>query len=409
VVEPDLPHRLGYAAVCETCGREVADGAGCTAGCTGLVTFRYATPVALRRPAASLWDYRDQLPVRDARNVVTLGEGGTPLLAARVSARLHWKAELANPTGSQKDRAISVAISKARELGAARVLITSTGSAGIACAAYCARAGLACVVVVARDVPPSRMAAMLRSGARVLSLEGSFAEAGRVLDRIASGGRWFRAGTNRRVNRYQVEGTKTIAYEILAQHGRVPATIVCGVGGGGTLAGIWRGFVDLARAGRCSTLPRMVAVHPAHVPRLALAFAAGARADADVEGLAAPETATCMDNLRAGRKSDLVDALAAIRDSGGTLMSVGEDEARLAQRRMAREEGLHPDLSASAAVAAAYRLAEGGDATSDCIVAVVSGAGYRDDGNHATSGPVGLTVCTDARVLEAKLEEWASV
>lgn len=398
MVEPDLSDSLSYVASCEGCGRNLEEGAICRGGCGAPIRFRYASPVALPGSIGSMWDFRRQLPLRDAHHAVTLGEGGTALLAARADSRLYWKAELANPTGSQKDRPIAVAISKARELRAKRVVITSTGSAGIACAAYCARAGLDCVVLVGRDLPRSRAVAMMHVGANVLAFEGSFADAGSILDAATQSGEWYRAGTNRRVNPYQAEGTKTIAYEILAQHGRVPTWVVCGVGGGGTLASVWRGFLDLQQVGLCPTLPRMVAVHPKNVPRFARAFEANACTDGEVERIDARELPTCMDNLRAGRRSDLADAVVATRDSGGFVVAVTEDEARDAQRRMAREEGLYPDLSASAAVAAGYRLAEERSGFESAVV-IVSGAGYRDETSAADSRFIARPLSVDAKTL----------
>lgn len=405
MVESDLPVPLAYAIACEGCGREDPP-ADCCGGHVP-VAFRYSAPLVLPAcPEGSIWNFRDQLPIADTRHAITLGEGGTPLLASRLHAPLSWKAELLNPTGSQKDRAIAVAISNAVEFGATRVVITSTGSAGIACAAYCARAGLPCVIVVPRGIPESRVGAMRRHGAGVVRVDGAFAAVGEALDHVTASARWYRAGTNRRVNRYQAEGTKTLAYEIVAQLAAVPDVIICGVGGGGTLAGLWRGLRDLRRAGLVDRLPRLLGAHPARVPRLGVIFTQGLAtepegAQVDPNG----EATTCMDNLTAGRRSDLADAVVALRESGGHPVAIEEDEARLAQCRLAREEGLFADLSACAAVAAAYRLVDEAAGPAGCrAVSIVTGAGHRDVLRGPVDGVVDLQGSASRALLEEAME-----
>jgi threonine synthase len=273
-----------YRALCQECGAAPDEPARprCP-GCGGLLRFVYPTAetVAWPRHTTGLWNYAHVLPVRDTTKIVSMGEGGTPLVAAAAErgCQLSYKLENLNPTGSQKDRAVSVAISKAREIGASRVLTASTGSSGLSCAAYCARAGIACVVLVPENTPASRVAAMALIGAHVVEVEGDFSETYRLVDRLAAEPGWYLAATNRRSNPYQAEGGKTIAYEIVAQLGAVPDWVVAPVGGGGTLSATWRGFRDLHERGLIDRLPRLAGAYAARVDRFGRACEADARSD----------------------------------------------------------------------------------------------------------------------------------
>ena len=381
----DVPARSAhYRVLCQDCRREIEEPAPprC-AKCGGFLKFVYPKAASVRWPerVAGLWDYAHVLPVRDPASIVSMGEGGTPLVraAAVPGGTLSYKLENLNPTGSQKDRAVSVAISKARELGAARVLTASTGSSGLACAAYCARAGLVCVVLVPEGTPPSRIAAMTLLGAQVVEVEGDFSETYRLVDRLAAEPGWYLAATNRRSNPYQGEGGKTIAYEIVTQAGGVPDWVVAPVGGGGTVSATWRGFCDLHERGVIDRLPRLAGAYAARVDRFGRACEAGARTDEALAVLAAANGDTVMYNLKSGRRSDLADAVAAVRDSGGTAVAIDEDDALLWQRRLAAEEGLVVEPSAAAAASGAHILMERGViARGARVVVIVSGSGFRD-------------------------------
>jgi threonine synthase len=168
-----------------------------------------------------MWDYADLLPLDDPINAISLGEGGTPLLESRQTFPCHvlWKVEAQNPTGSQKDRALALAVAKARELHRQRIVIASTGSAGLACAAYSARGGFPCVVLVPAGTPLERLLPMQTLGATVVEVQGTFRDIERLLDRLR-GTSWYDATTKRVANPYQMEAPKTIAYEIVDELGR---------------------------------------------------------------------------------------------------------------------------------------------------------------------------------------------
>ncbi|MEQ8369371.1 MAG: pyridoxal-phosphate dependent enzyme [Alphaproteobacteria bacterium] len=376
-----------FDIACADCGRAMGDphSVRCVA-CGGLWRINYgATDEAWPARPLGLWDYGPWLPIENAANRVSLGEGGTPLVRATgdgLPAELFWKLECQNPTGSQKDRGVSVAISRALELGARRVLTVSTGSSGLACAAYAARAGLAAVVLVPEGTPASRLAAMQLFGARVIEVEGDFPETYRLLERLVAAPGWTLVATNRRSNPWQAEGTRTLGFEIatemIAVAGQMPDWIVVPVGGGGTISGVWRGLTEMQAAGRINRLPRLAAAHAARVDRIARAVAAGADDDAALAAITNPAADTVMFNLKGGARSDLADAVAAIRHSGGRTVAVSEDESLAAQRRLAAE-GLFVEPSAAAAEAAVRTLAADGTLRpGERCVAVLTGSGFRD-------------------------------
>jgi threonine synthase len=404
----DPPTRQAhYRVLCQDCGQEADEPRQprCTA-CGGLLKFAYApgSPDARPKQAGSLWNYAHLLPVRDLANIVSMGEGGTPLVNAVSSpgCTLSYKLENFNPTGSQKDRAVSVAISKARELGATRVLTASTGSSGLACAAYCARAAIACVVLVPEGTPPSRIAAMTLLGAHVIEVEGDFSETYHLIDRLTAQPGWYLAATNRRSNPWQGEGGKTIAYEIVAQAGGVPDWVVTPVGGGGTASATWRGFRDLHERGLIDRLPRFAGAYAARVDRFGRAVEAGLRTDEALQALSPANDDTVMYNLKAGRKSDLADAVATIADSGGTAVAIEEDDALAWQRRLAAEEGFVVEPSAAAAAAAVRILvAQGTIARRDRVVAIMTGSGFRDAMPTGLRTPLRVPCSADPPAIDA--------
>jgi threonine synthase len=403
----DVPTRAAhYRAICQDCGEAPSEPARprC-AKCDGLLKFVYPAVETVAWPVRTmgLWDYAHVLPVRDATKIVSMGEGGTPLVEAMAvrGCELSDKLENLNPTGSQKDRAVSVAISKAREIGASRVLTASTGSSGLSCAAYCARSGIACVVLVPEHTPASRVTAMTLLGAHVVEVEGDFSETYRLVDRLAAEPGWYLAATNRRSNPYQGEGGKTIAYEIVTQAGAVPDWVVAPVGGGGTLSATWRGFLDLHGRGLINRLPRLAGAYAARVDRFGRACEAGARSDEALATLPASNAETVMFNLKAGRRSDLADAVAAVSDSGGTAVAVEENDALLWQRLLAAKDGLVVEPSAAAAAGVQKLVESGVISRGDQVVAIMTGSGFRDAIPAASRIPLRVPPSFDPGPIDA--------
>jgi threonine synthase len=377
---------MPYRILCRAC-QEAVEGAPdehTCAGGPGPFEFRYDyKAVRLPRAARGMWDYADLLPLDDPINVVSLGEGGTPLLESRQTfpCQVLWKVEAQNPTGSQKDRALALAVAKARELRRQRIVIASTGSAGLACAAYSARGGLPCVVLVPAGTPLERLLPMQALGAAVVEVQGTFRDIERLLDRLR-GTSWYDATTKRVANPYQMEAPKTIAYEIVDELGRAPDWIVVPVGGGATLHGIWQGFEDLRQLGRIVQIPQLAAVQPARFNTLEVALAQELVTQTELEGIAVDERIeTVARNLKHGVPPDGADALLAVRRSGGTALSVEDGEVRAWQKRLGVREGIFCEPSSAVAPAALAGLLENGHISDDdVVVVVISGSGFREIG-----------------------------
>lgn len=369
--------------VCEACAKPspAATSTHC-ASCGALMTFRYtATATDLPRGVGFMWDYRAFLPVADGTHMVSLGEGGTPLLRARNDwgCDVHWKNEAQNPTGSQKDRALSIALTEARALDAKRVVIASTGSAGLSCAAYSARAGIPCLILVPQGLPRERVAPMHAYGAVVAEVAGSFEAIEKIIARLS--GDWYQASTIRSVNPAQAESGKTVAFEIVAALGHAPHWVIVPVGGGGTLYGIWRGFRCLVELGHINQMPRMVSVQVDAFDTVQRAVATGVTGK-QFDLIAADSTAvTAAINLKHRIPPDLSSVLQALRDSDGLAVSVSERETLDWQSRLGSEEGIFCEPSSAVVAAATARLIERATIRrSDCVVAVITGSGMRDMG-----------------------------
>jgi threonine synthase len=348
--------------------------------CRAPLSFRYDAPVRLGT-GGGMWRFADRLPTGAGRKV-TLGEGDTPLIRSRLAlgCQAYWKVEARNPTGSQKDRALAVAIAAGLARGATRVIMASTGSAGMSCAAYAARAGMRCAILCPGDTPVERLAAMWMNGAQVLRVDGSFEELMEIIAIARSEFGYYETTTYRKANPYQAEGPKTIAYEIVEEFGNAPDAVLVPVGGGGTLAGIWRGFTELAGLGLVKSLPRMVGIQHIHFNALALALERDLHTDEEVGALKLDASFSVVTkNLKHALPPDAEDALRALRESGGQVVTVTDEEALAAQRELAQTDGLFAEPSSSVGLVALRRLVERGTLTPGSVaVAVVTGSGLRE-------------------------------
>ena len=353
--------------------------------CDGDVEFCYdLSGVDLDRELPGIWRFIDLLPVEDPAAIVTLAEGGTPLLPARMAGelgcRLWWKYEGMNPTGAQKDRALAVAITKAREFGFSSAIIASTGSAGLSSAAYAARAGLRHAVIVSRDPPPERVIPMAALGSMIFEVDGTIEDTLELLAAARDRYGAYESTTYRRGNPYQSEGVKTLGYEIFLQHGGVPDWIVIPVGGGGTLAALWRGFVDLRDLGLTDRMPKIAGVQPADYNALEIAERDQLTTEDDLKGIPFVDVPpTILVKLAHTFPYDGVEALAAIRDSGGAVVVATDDEALAAQRAIGAAEGIYAEPSSTVTLVAVRRLvAAGRIRPEESVVAVLSGSGHRE-------------------------------
>ena len=373
-----------FRKICLTCDAQQDVPALNCGVCTGPLGFQYRYDDVKwdDRFEGSMWRYWPLLPVDAPDGAVTLGEGGTPLLPARSfgGQRVYLKDETRNPTGSHKDRSLSVAITHGKAIGADVSVIVSTGSAGISNAALAARAGLRSVVVMTEGTPPERLYPMFGLGAALVEVKALIDPIVQgVIDVCREQGLYL-STTSRNSNPYQAEGNKTIAFEIVEELGRAPDWVVVPVGGGGTVSGVWRGFQDCQALGLIDSVPRVIGVVPRDYNALEAAFERGLDRWEDV--LALPydnPPPSILVKLAHSYPPDGMEALETIRLSNGLFVSVTDEEALSAQEACGRREGLFVEPSTGACLAGTSLLLDSGRVgPEDIVVAIVSGSGYRE-------------------------------
>lgn len=394
-----------YRIACIGCGQEVEERAPAPVfGHDDCRADSYVSNLTTRFDLASLkglsydellserpgvWKYERLLPVRERANQLHLGEGNTPLLRLSKLGEelglpaLFAKNESQNPTWSQKDRLASVAVSKARELGATAITVSSTGNHAAATAAYAARAGLPCVVFTMASVPSTMKVLMQSYGAIVVALNSAEERWELMRQGIERHG-WFPTGntTNPPVGSvfYGLEGYKTIAFELYEQLGRaVPDVVIVPTSYGDVIYGIWKGFEELNDLGFAPSVPRMVAVEP--FGPLARAVEDGLEFPATVASRATPAFSTAA-------PSSALQALEAVRRSGGTAVVVPDDGAIMRdQLRLAGTEGLYAEAASVTSVTAVRSLlATGHIDASETVVCLLTSTGLKDP--QATEGQV---------------------
>jgi threonine synthase len=330
--------------------------------------------------------YRDRLPVTDDTPVVSLGEGWTPLVAApRLSALtgldVHLKYEGLNPTGSFKDRGMTMAVSKALEDGARDAVCASTGNTSASAAAYCGRAGIRLAVVLPEGaIARGKLAQAQICGAKVIAIQGSFDDALRMVRELVE--RRPVALLNS-INPFRIEGQKTAAFEVLEQLGGTPDWLALPVGNGGNITSYWKGFREMGAA-----------------PRLLAGQAAGAApliTRAPVENPSTVATA-----IRIGNPARLDEALAALEESGGTVRAIRDDAILAAYRLLAEEEGVFCEPASAASVAALVTAAaDGAVPRGSRVVCILTGHGLKDPDIAGQEGAEIVRCPPDVEQLEA--------
>ena len=334
---------------------------------------------ALAGREATMWRYREVMPVVDPKNIVTLGEGMTPVLPLEAIGRklglrhVFVKDEGLNPTGSFKARGLSAAVSKAKELGVRTASMPSAGNAGSAAAAYCARAGLDLYLVMPSDVPHVNQAEVATYGAQTYLIHGLIHDAGRSLRGQGKAKGWFDMSTLKEP--YRVEGKKTMGYELAEQfHWSLPDVIIYPTGGGTGIVGMWKAFEEMETLGWIgSRRPRMVIVQAAGCAPMVRAHRNG-RDEAEPW----QHAQTIAAGLRVPEAIGDYLILQAVRASGGASYSVTDEEILADMRELAQAEGVFPCPEGAATYGALKAMVrEAQVAPDDRVVLFNTGAGLK--------------------------------
>jgi threonine synthase len=334
-------------------------------------------------------EYRAFLPVAESTPVVTLHEGATPLLPAprlseRAGARVWLKLEGTNPTGSFKDRGMTVAISKAVEEGAKAVVCGSTGNTSASAAAYAARAGLTCAVLIPEGyIALGKLAQALIHGARVLQIRANFDSA---LDIVRQLGDTAPVTIVNSINPYRIEGQKTGAFEIVDVLGDAPDVQCIPVGNAGNITAYWKGYREYQDAGLVTKLPKLLGFQ-----------AAGAAPIVAGHPIAEPDTIATA--IRIGRPASWYGATAAASESGGAIVAVTDEEILAAYRYLAQEESVFCEPASAAAVAGLLKVGVPGNST---VVCILTGHGLKDP--DIAIGQIAVPTAVDAHVRAVRDE-----
>ena len=338
--------------------------------------------------------YRDRLPVTDATPVVTLHEGNTPLVPApvlsqRIGAEVYLKVEGANPTGSFKDRGMTMAVSKAVEDGSKAIICASTGNTSASAAAYAARAGLTCAVLVPQGkIALGKLAQALVHGAKLLQVNGNFDDCLALASKLSQD---FPVALVNSVNIFRLHGQKTASFEIVEALGDAPDIHCLPVGNAGNISAYWMGYLEDKAAGNSTRLPRM------------FGFQASGAAPI-VNGKVVDEPSTIATAIRIGNPASWTKALDARDASGGLIDAVTDRDILRAYRLLAREVGVFVELASAASVAGLLQQAEAGRVPAgSTVVCTVTGHGLKDPEWAISTAPSPITIQNDVLIAAREL------
>jgi threonine synthase len=339
-------------------------------------------------------EYRDLLPVTDDAPVISLGEGATPLIPAPVLSKLtgcqvYLKVEGANPTGSFKDRGMTVAVSMAAAHGAQAVICASTGNTSASAAAYAARGGMACAVLVPRGkIALGKLAQALIHGAKLLQVDGNFDDCLELARKLAAN---YPVALVNSLNPDRLQGQKTAAFEIVEALGDAPDVHCLPVGNAGNISAYWMGYLEYAKTGKATRTPRMFGFQ-----------ASGAAPIVRGEPVLAPTTIATA--IRIGNPASWGLAEEARDESGGLIGSVTDRQILAAYRLLAGKEAVFGELASAAGVAGLLQAKEQGhlDAGS-LVVCTITGNGLKDPDWAVSAAPAPVTVPVDVAAAAACL------
>jgi len=379
-----------YSLVCPVCSKPypaVSNEFTCK-GCdaptvVAMNTARAAPFEASGEP--SMWRYFDLLPLGERASIVSQGEGETPLMVSpRLAEQLGvgsllLKNETVNPTGSFKDRQVSLGISKARESGARTLAVISSGNVAAAAASYSAIAGLRCNIFAPRNTPSDKLVQARMYGAsfvRVDTLSSSLIF--ELVGQVCPQKDWQLLSTAGLFNPYHSEGAKTIAYELCQQCSPMPNWVIAPVGGGGLIGALFRGFKELVSLGKLDGLPAIVGVQSSQCTPLVDAIE---RDLSPAEVVARPVEVgdTIAGAIADDVLFDAYTALPAIRESGGSAVSVSDEEMLEAENLLARKAGIFAEPASASTIAAIGKLRESQTiGASDSVCCIITGSGWKD-------------------------------
>ncbi len=315
-----------------------------------------------------LYQYRDFLPVTEKTPLLSLHEGNTPLirlqrLSKQLGIELYVKVEGANPTGSFKDRGMVMAVAKAKEEGSHTIICASTGNTSAAAAAYAARAGLRCIVVIPHGkIAMGKLAQAVMYGAEIFAIEGNFDEALKMVRRLSEIAPITLVNS---VNPYRIEGQKTAAFEICDQLGKAPDVLAIPVGNAGNITAYWKGFKEYH------------AVKQTGLPEMRGFEAEGAAAIVRNRVIEQPETVATA--IRIGNPASWEKAVQAAEESKGKIDEVSDAEILEAYKLLAREEGIFAEPASCAPIAGVFKQRKRNEIKEgSTVVAVLTGNGLKD-------------------------------
>jgi threonine synthase len=333
-----------------------------------------------RNAPLSVWRYRGFMPINDFSKIVSLNEGGTglhpcPRLAKHLGVRrLYVKNEGENPTGSFKDRGMTVGVTKAVELGVKSVICASTGNTSASLAAYAAKAGLQCAVLIpSGKIAYGKLSQAMIYGAKVIQVRGNFDQALDVVLKLSEKHRNIYLLNS--INPFRIEGQKSLGYEICDQLNQEALDrLVVPVGNAGNISAIWKGFTEFHELGLIKTLPKMTGIQAVGAAPIVQAIKTGSDT---IVPVVKPETVATA--IRIGAPVSWKKALNAIRESHGTAETVTDAEILDAQKTLAQVEGLFVEPASASSIAGLKKLIENGEIDKDeRVVCVTTGHGLKD-------------------------------
>jgi threonine synthase len=353
----------------------------------------------------SVWRYKDFMPIKGSSKIVSLNEGGTGLhLCQRLGEKLgikqlYVKNEGENPTGSFKDRGMTVGVTKALELGVESVICASTGNTSASLAAYAAKAGLRCAVLIpSGKIAYGKLAQAMIYGAKVIQVRSNFDQALDIVLKLSEKhGSIYLLNS---INPFRIEGQKSLGYEILDQlNQEAPDRIVVPVGNAGNISAIWKGCEEFHDLGIVKALPKMTGIQAAGAAPIAQAIKTGSDTIVPVDK---PETVATA--IRIGAPVSWKKALTAIRESHGTAETVTDTEILDAQRLLAKVEGLFVEPASASSIAGLKKLVENGEIDKDeRVVCVTTGHGLKDPDVAVQTSEKPVEVAAEMEVIERVL------